>query len=243
MKSQRRHELQHNALDAELAKSVNFFRKHLSQIAWVLVIGALIVMVLVYNKSQRQQRASQMQSEFNQLISLPLSNDEELVIATAGLKNLAAQDKDRAIAAGANVYLGSIYARLGVTGQSSILILAGESPAQMAEQYYTAAISNFPDQPQAVSKAQLGLARIAEDRGEIDAARAKYQAVLDTPGAEGFPVAQAASDALERIDSSSSPVRFATTAPAEPDQAPPAQDAATEPAEQPAEEPSDVDGQ
>ncbi len=231
MKSQRRHELQHNVLDAELAKSVNFFKKHLAQIGWVLVIGALIVMVAFYNKSQRQKRATDLQIQFDQLITMQPTSDEDIVLAVAGWKSLADQEKDRPIAADANIYLGSIYARIAVTGKSTALILAGESPSQLAEQYYTMVISNYPDQPQAVAKALLGMGRLAEDSNDLENARAKYQAAVDTPGAKGFPVAVAAQDALDRIDSSSSPVRFATTAPPEPDQ------------DQPASEPAEVEGQ
>ncbi len=222
MKSQRRHELQHNVLDAELAKGVDFFKKHLTQIGWVLIIGALIIMVVFYNKSQRQRRATQLQSQFDQLITMQLSNDEEIAQATAGLKDLAGQEKNRAIAADANVYLGSIYARIAVSGQSSTFILAGESPTQLARMYYTTVIDNFPDQPQAVAKALLGLGRLAEDSNDIEDARAKFQAVLDMPEAKGFPVAETARNALERIEASSSPVRFATTAPAEPVETQPA---------------------
>lgn len=232
MKSQRRHELQHNVLDAELAKGVDFFKKHLTQIGWVLIIGALIIMVVFYNKSQRQRRATDLQSQFDQLAAImPPSNDEEIVQATAGWKDLAGQEKDRAIAADANVYLGSIYARVAVSGQRSTLILAGESPSQQSQMYYTTVVSNFPDQPQAVAKALLGLGRLAEDSNDLEAARAKFQAVLDMPEAKGFPVAETARNALNRIEASSSPVHFATTAPVEP--------AETQPATQPA----TVDGQ
>ena len=75
MKSKRRHELQQNVLDAELAKGVTFFKSHLTHIGWVLVIGALIVMVVVYNRSQRQQRAIELRNRYDLMMTSPVRND------------------------------------------------------------------------------------------------------------------------------------------------------------------------
>ena len=48
MKAERRHELEHNTLDNELAKTLSFFRKHGNTIFWCVIIAAVVFMAVTF---------------------------------------------------------------------------------------------------------------------------------------------------------------------------------------------------
>ena len=98
-------------------------------------------------------------------------------------------------------------------------MLLPEDPIVEARSAYNTVINDFADLPLAAAKAHIGLAKLDEDAGDIEAARAHYQAVIDSEQAQGYSIVSAAKAGIDGLDELASPVPFATTAPA---QTPPA---------------------
>jgi len=85
-----------------------------------------------------------------------------------------------------------------------------------AERAYNRVINEFTDRPMDVAVARLGLAAIAEERGQFDQAKAIYEAVSGLEGAALLPMANLAKVKLENIDHYGEPVTFASPPPPPP---------------------------
>ncbi|MCK4275288.1 MAG: hypothetical protein KAX78_02165, partial [Phycisphaerae bacterium] len=162
MKAKRRHELQQNVLASEIGKTVEFFRKWGTYIAWGLLIVALVVLVVLYSRSKTRQRAEELQAKYDRLVAKQFDPSANLDDLLAGFRGLADQDDNRRIAADSCVYAGAVCARQGAAGELTSPALLLESPLQQAAEYYRRAISEFPDQNEAVAKAHFGLGELAE---------------------------------------------------------------------------------
>lgn len=218
MKSTRRHDLKQNVLAAELARGVQFFKKRGTYIAWGVLIAALIIFAVVYIRSRKISAEGNVQTRFRQLTryadnpglaqeSPEASADSVL----AGFKELAQQDTDERIAALSTVRVGEIYAqRAFVAGMTDKA--AQEGFLDDAADYYRRAISNFPDQVPAVARAHLGLAQLAQSRGDLDAARKEYKAVAAMGRPAPANMVELAAESIKKLDELD--LRpFATTAP------------------------------
>ena len=215
MKARRRHELQENVLSAELSQVVDFFKKRGTAIAWGVLIAALIVFVAVYVRGRSRQKHARLQAQFNTAMTdLALPPEDRIRL----LEELAGQDDRQDIAALATVSLGDEYTRKSMTTMAGPLADPAEwkSFADRAAAYYRRAISSFADQKPAVARAHLGLGKLAESRGDLEAAREEYQAVLKIAGLAGHPAAQQAARNMQQLSVLAEPVRMASTAPAEP---------------------------
>jgi len=216
MKARRRHELKENVLAAELGKTVEFFRKWGTYIAWGALIAALIVLVVVYSRSKSRQRISSLWARYDRVVRQQFNPRVNLDDMLRGLKSLVEQNSEPWIAANACVYTGITYARQasGAWGGSEALLL--ESPRDEAKKYYQRAIEQYSRFPQVVAKAHFGLGKLAEDAGELEQARAHYQAILEMDGLEGHPIRLWAKAALDGLEDLAEPVKMASTAPAQP---------------------------
>ena len=237
MKSRRRHELQHNVLDAELGRVIAFFKKRGAQIAWGVVIAALIVLVVVYVRGKRRQEREEVLANYNYAVrslEAPGAGSDELL----GLfKQLAEQDTNEPVAAMACVHVGDLYSLrmlLAGAGQSEA---EDKSLAKKAATWYRQAIEDHPDELLAVAKAHLGLAKLAESKRDFATARSEYQVAVEaaakTHKMPGRLVVNEAERAMDRLERISEPVAMATTSPA-----PPATKPATQPATKPATQPA-----
>ncbi len=213
MKAKRRHELQQNVLASEIGKTVEFFRKWGTYIAWGLLVVALVILVVLYARSKTRQRAEQLQAKYDRLVTKQFNPSANLDDLLAGFRGLADQGDNRRIAADSCVYAGAVCARQGAVGELTSPALLLESPLQQAAEYYRRAISEFPDQSQAVAKAHFGLGKLAESRGDVGAARAEYQVILGMKALAGYPIVTQAEAAIEDLEALAEPVRMATTAP------------------------------
>jgi tetratricopeptide (TPR) repeat protein len=210
MKSSRRHELQHNVLGAEIGKIVGFFKKHGTRLSWAVLIAALVALVWVYFDRKADEEKAKVQSEFYRLrglASLPGASVEELI---NGFRNLSQQDNVPWIAADSRLILG----RTHIIQATQAGKQADKQKAyDEAKKSYQSVIEKFQDHPPYVAAAYLGLGNLAENRGDFDAAREKYQAVLKMSGLKGYPILSQARQAISNLDSFSDEVRFATTLP------------------------------
>ncbi len=223
MKSQRRHELQENVLSAEITQVVNFLRKRGGAIAWGVLIAALIFFVIVYARSRSQQKTARLQADFERATVDPnLPSDQRVRL----LEELSEQDDDERLAALATLELGiDCAARMNAAGPATDPV-EWKGLADRAAVYYRKVISEFADRKLAVAKAHLGLGKLAESRGDFEAASAEYQAVLRISELSSHPIAMQTGASLRQLGMLARPVQMATTAPT------------TQPASQPATQPA-----
>jgi predicted negative regulator of RcsB-dependent stress response len=212
MKSERRHELQQNSLAEELGQIQGFLQKHGTKLSWGLLIVAAVVLgvVMLNRRSQSQQVDTQMRYDQlkRQAIFIDEKNSPELI---AGFTGLAGQDTVRWIAADSLLELGRIHANTALQAEEPAEV---DSALARALQSYQQVLGRFEDLPAMAAAARVGLGKIAEGQGQLDKAREHYQAVVDSPQMEGYPVYYHARDALATLNGYQNPVALATTQPA-----------------------------
>jgi hypothetical protein len=206
MKSQRRHELQQNVLNAELARSVEFFKKWKTVIMWTVVLALMVVLAVLYTVRHYQSKRLEAQAQYDRLIRNPQGGAEEFVHE---MSTLAAGD-DRTLAALANLQLGEHYLRRFLLASAA----SGGEQNALAEQataYYRRVIADFKDQRVALGWAHIGLAHLAESRHDPSEAAKEYQAVLSMTDLAGQPVVLQADQGSRNLEFIKTPVRMATT--------------------------------
>lgn len=201
MKSERRHELQHNTLDTELTAIAGFLRNQWQKLLLGLAIIALVGVAINFYVSGRSTELANIESQYADVKARLRPYDAEERDSVIGkLKVLAIQTRVPRIAALACIDIANVHAAAG----------EDDHLAQAAE-YYNRVITDFADNKTAVAKAHLGLARLAESAGKFDEAREHYQAVKDAPGQPVTALAEAGSAGLTALGAK---VRLASTRPA-----------------------------
>lgn len=184
MKSERRHELQHNTLDTELHKTVDFLKRHLNSILWLIVVVAAGFLVGKFVSGRLADRRLGPRVEYAEAMG------DQSLLAEDRLERLAAlgeQDTDLRVAALALLSRADL--------QVASAMLGMDRPEVMypgAQDDYQKVLDRFADQPVLTARAHVGLAVLAENRGEFELARSHYEAVLATDGAAGTPASAAA---------------------------------------------------
>ena len=191
MKSERRHELQHNTLDAELGKTVEFFRRHLNTILWAIVIFCAVLIGGNYLRRQAKAREFEHRIAFVELMRNPeLLPDERI----EQLRELADQDRDLVVA------IDSLFMMANLQIESALLQLI--SPAEAAERAaanYREVIDRFEDHPIQVANAYIGLAMLAENDRDFEKAAEFYRQALSVEGAAGSPATVLAANYSETL--------------------------------------------
>ncbi len=226
MKSDRRHELQQNALDSELGKLLSFLKRRGNQILTILLVVGVIATGIYYVRKRAAAQKAETRMQYDQYLQSRAPIDERI----SGLRTLADQDDDKWVAAMSCVQVGNLC--LVKSLQADMTSPARKELLDEAEGWYRRAIERFADENLAVAKARLGLAKLAEDRGDLQAAEREYQAVSNVPGMTGQPALEEARAAMERLAALKGPVAMAASRPA-PASQPESQPAS---ASQPAEE-------
>ena len=227
MKTERRHELKHNALDAELAKILEYLKKHISGIilAILAVVAAIWIGLTVYQRNQAA--VSGPRQQYDHLKSLNVSTADGRSTALAGFEELSGQTGNLRIAAMACVEAGDICVRQ----QMACDFVSGA--LDKAQKHYQRVIDEFSENPAATGRAHLGLARLAEGKGKFEVARDHYQQVVAIGDKTSLLAKNAATAALKILSDLEKPIRLATTRPA-----PPATQPAVLPSTQPATAPA-----
>ncbi len=213
MKAKRRHELQHNVLDAELGKIVEFFKKRGSLIAWGILVAALVVFLIIYVRGRGVRVAETLQANYDRW-TIEYRNQGGTDKVLEGFQTLAEQTDDERIAALASVRIGDIYAtKLRAGGPRSDSERAAFHT--QAKTYYERVLSQFPDQTLAVAKSRFGLAKLAESQTppDIETARSYYRKIVATQQLLAQPVMAEAQGSLDRLEEILEPIPMATTAP------------------------------
>jgi len=220
MKSKRRHELQRNVLDAELGKVIAFIKRRGTLLAGGLLIVAVAVFVIVSLVRGKRGDDEQRQTQFHQALEMrpgdTLDEDRRLDV----YKSLAQQTSDPKLASLAAVAVGDVYATMLAVGRMQMSDAEAREHADQAAEWYNKVIAEFGDHSLAVAKAHFGLAKLAENRGDLDAAREEYEIIGEMEALlAGQPVQLFALTGANGIDNLVESVRMASTAPADPNAA------------------------
>lgn len=198
MKAERRHELQANALAKTIDRAPQLLEQYGGKIAF-FAVAALVLVGLLYFRSSTLRAGEQMAAQglvnarslINDLRNQaqqsadPQTRDEVATQAVQALDAAASSD-DPAMVANALVTKGDLYWLLATTAPAeapSTQPASGFAPQpqdhlKSAEQVYTTVLEKYSGQPLPAASARFGLAAIAENRGEWDAAKRQYDAVL-----------------------------------------------------------------
>ena len=234
MKARRRHELQHNVLDAELARIIAFLKRRGATIAWCVLIALLIISVGLYVHHRRRRKLNVPQQKYDRLERLAASQRAVPAELLKAFRELADQRDSEQVAAMASVWVGDICLRQYLT---DTLLTSPERSDRLREarESYQKVLREFSDFPLATAKARLGLARLAENRRDTATAKAQYEALAAMGDSAGPIVRMLALEGVRRLRNPGDPVRLAATLPASPTTAP-----ASRPAAAPASRPSTI---
>ena len=224
MKAKRRHQLQHNVLDAELAKTIEFFKKRGWTIVWVvLAVIAVWTGISMWRTSRAHLRA-QIETKHAGVHARVAMSDQKPEVLLAQLDELIDQTRVPRISAQACVDAGDVCSRQAQIaalaleagrmsglpkGALDILRKEYDDHRARARGYYERARDDLPDQYPAVAKAHFGLAELAEAaasllegderRKAFEAALDEYRAVGKIGSAGGHPVAALAEGEIKRL--------------------------------------------
>ncbi len=211
MKSKRRHELQQNTLDAELGKVVGWLKTHATKLALAALIVAVVILGVTLYKRQTRTALAEVHAQYDKLRNAEMAPDEEMDDVINGLRSLGKQEIVPWIAADATVRVGNIYlSRMTLAEQPDVR----QNHAAQAAQAYQQVLTDWSNQPGAVGAAHVGLARVAEGKGDYDAARQHYEKVVENPSLDGFPIVDIARKSLREISGWKQQVQLAATLPA-----------------------------
>lgn len=267
MKAKRRHELQHNVLDAELAKTIDFFKKHGWTIIWIiLAVVAVWTMISMWRSSRADNRAH-IEAEFavvharldgvaGEKPDVLLGQLEEFIEQTdvPRVSALACVDAGMVCAMQAHKAARALSAGQA-SGASKRVIEAHRKEynkhRDRARRYYERARDDLPDQHLAVAKAHFGLAVLAEMKADLlvgdkqkderkkafEVARTEYLAAGKIGSVKAHPVAARADQAIRRLFDAEGRLRPDYVSPMRMAKALPA-DPSTQPASRPASQPA-----
>ncbi|MDP6545111.1 MAG: tetratricopeptide repeat protein [Phycisphaerae bacterium] len=226
MKAKRRHDLKHNALDAELVKILEYIKKHVAGIVFVIlvIVAAIWIGLNLYERSETA--VSIPRRDYDHLKSLNISTADGRSTALAGFEELTNQTGEPRIAAMACVEAGDICMRQQVAGD----FVSGA--IDKAQKHYQRVLDEFSDNKSATGRAHFGLARLAEGKGNFEVARDHYQQVVTIGEKTSLLALNSAKAALKVLGELEKPIRLATTRPAPP--ATPPAIPTTQPTTQPA---------
>lgn len=225
MKSERRHELQYNELGQQLTGLMAWVKKNSTFIAWGALLAAVVVLVVVFLHRSNEKKFVERQNDFDHAITA-VDPDVRL----NGLIKIADEEGDKFITARATQLVADEYSSKIISGQGKATPEELKQFNAKAKDYYQRLVEKFKEFPSMVAQAHFGLAKLAENAGDFDTARAEFKAVKESSPA-GYPILASAEQGLKEVDTLRQEVKFATTAPAtQPSSAP----AATGPAAAPA---------
>ncbi len=211
MKSKRRHELKENTLAHEFSRIRQFFSNWGNHITWGLLIAAVIFAIGYYGWTRHRRAQRELVVRVSRLQHIRVPRDEDIV----ELRDLAAQQGNRRVAAQASVLLGNAYYARHLFGNEEVTDQEREEAVAQAEEAFRDVITHYEDFPRQVSRARYALAKLLKNQDRFDEAREHYQAIVEMDAMEGDPIVQMAGEAIDALDELAEPVTFADV-PAQP---------------------------
>lgn len=211
MKATRRHDLKENELARDLGKAGEFLRGHFRAVVGVIVAVILVLAGVLYARNR-----------------VKLNRQEEwrnfYVLSAGGADPAGARDKLRRLAETTAQEALAVWGHLRV-GQSAYGELCARADqddpaeadrlARQARGAFELVISDYGSYRQAVALAHLGLGRLAETQGDLEAAREAYTRAAEQTGGSATLAALQANERLLKLGSLGGSVRFSPTAPVE----------------------------
>jgi hypothetical protein len=249
MKAQRRHELQQSDLARVIKQAPSFWQDAGGKYLLAAIAVVVIVILIRYRMSSNREAAVRAMDSLAQA-RLMIEQMERLSLqasflppqqaavtrrqfyndVTNAINDATARSDEKQIAAEALVAKGDLNwtaaqmpALAGASTQPSLQFKDPKELLASASDAYQNVLNSYPDVIHAAIAARFGLAAIAENRGDFDAARKQYEAIAQ--GAKDIAAyQQLANERLKMLDELRKPVIMAK--------------AATEPVEPPPEVPT-----
>ena len=223
MKAERRHELKQNTLARSLETLPDVGRQHGTKILLVVLVGlavALLIRSRVASSRESAQQASYSLSHGREMIDQLRNSAERLppaqfvsvaqevtrAVEMAVQQVLEGTDDPRMLAEARilqgdfNWQLATLPEPPGATTRPELALPRNdEQLLQAAQDAYQAALDQRGVPIESVTSARLGLAAVAENRRQFDAAREQYQKVLDDT-ATPKPLKDLAAAAITRLE-------------------------------------------
>jgi len=194
MKSQRRHDLQQNTLSMKLGKGLSFLRVHSTIILWCLLGVAIVVLGATWVVKNARANEHLVQSQYARLAQTPPGGLERV----EDLKAIVDQNH-QPYSALAAAEIGNDFTSRLIANWNTLLAEERQEYRNSANQWFEKVLMEYPTQDQAVAKARLGLARIAESWGEYDRAEELYQQVMQMDTLAGHSVMLLARQGLSTL--------------------------------------------
>lgn len=218
MKSQRRHDLQENSLIEEIQRLGAFIKANSSRILTVVLL--VLVVVTAFAMWRRRSRSAEVQiitryeqakMDLQQALFAP-EQAEGVDDLRVTLRELGAQSRVAWIAADAQLGLGQLALAEAVQAESDEARAQALTTAEAA--FRTVVDTNASSLPGLAGLGQIGMARVAEARGEYDVAKTIYEAVAQNDAMKGYPAAQLARQDAARVAGYQGQVQLAAYLPA-----------------------------
>jgi tetratricopeptide (TPR) repeat protein len=212
MKSERRHELQHNLLDEEIMQVWKFLQKYLTHILTGIAAILLLLVIIYWWRSAAQSTFNRQYGEYSRL-AVNAGGNVPLDQRIQGLDELAQSASYPRLAVLSRLALGD------ACRQAAIISQAPNEQANFrnrARDAYQAALNDRNADPLQRANAHFGLAKVAEGQGEFDSAREHYDQILQMSDLQNLPVYQFAQRERQGLERRSQPVLLAEKAPYEP---------------------------
>jgi len=207
MKTERRHELKHNSLDAELVKILEYLKTHGKTITMAILVLIAVISVGWIVIRNRAASVSVPRQQYDNLKLIDTVDAKGRADALAGFEELADQTGNTKFAALGCVEAGDICMAQHVAGDSVTGALA------LAKKHYERVVAEFADEAQAVGRAHLGLAKLAEGERKFDLAEQHYQNVISLGEKTSALATTEATRALAAMKELDEPVRLASKRP------------------------------
>jgi predicted negative regulator of RcsB-dependent stress response len=185
MISEERHELQNNDLESWLQYGLWLWLKNNASYI-VLVLALCLLGWNLWNWYERKQ-IDQAQKAWQELQATDQPGVENKPIKLQAIIDTYDSRPIRALALRAlgNSYLDSVAAGVNLNegaNPAAATPVDTKDALNRAQAAFERIINEFPEQTLALGSAKLGLAAIAEDRGEWDSAKKQYEAIADKSG-------------------------------------------------------------
>lgn len=206
MKAGRRHELHQNELAQWLGRVADWSKKHVNHITAIVLGLAVVFVAWMWISKHLSSRQDEVFHNYTE--SWMVESPEDRIKL---LEKVADQDRNKFLAALANIELGDQYARnLTLAGK----VDSGQNKDSLgkATAYYKTVVDKYGDQKPMVAMAYVGLGELAEDAAKWDEAKALYEKAQST-APDGYPVLYRAKVALIRLEQVRAPLAMATTMP------------------------------
>lgn len=176
MKTKRRQELRTNELIQQLMRMREYAARNWNWIAGIAVAVGLLIAVAVYWQYSRAQR------RVDGLNALANLREDPSVAPTERLdkmEQIANEYPDKQVVLTALEIIGESAMTQLLIGWTSDDASQRDKLMNRAERAFTRIVNEYPDRYEAVARAHLGLAAIAEDRGNKEEAAKQYKAILN----------------------------------------------------------------